>query len=105
MYLCCMLLFNVTVIVEEASATEWLEWMKEIHLPQLMQAETFVSHRILRIVDSPNEGVSYCVQFIAEDEAKHQSFLDLHEQQFTAEIYAKYPNKLVIFSTLMEFVG
>ncbi|SOD20464.1 DUF4286 family protein [Pedobacter xixiisoli] len=100
-----MLLFNVTVIVEEASAADWLSWMKEVHIPQLMETESFVSHRLLKIVDSPNEGVSYCVQFIAESEEKHQSFLALHEKQFIADIYAKYPNKLVVFSTLMEFVA
>lgn len=105
MYLCSMLLFNVTVIVEEASAADWLEWMKETHIPWLMETESFVSHRLLKIVDSPNEGVSYCVQFIAEDEAKYQAFLNTQEQQFTAEMYAKYPNKLVVFSTLMEFLG
>lgn len=100
-----MLLFNVTVIIEDASAADWLAWMKEIHIPQLMATDCFVSYRFLKIVDSPNEGTSYCVQFIAEDKANHQTFLDLHEQQFIAEMYAKYPNKLVTFSTLMEFVG
>ena len=100
-----MLLFNVTVIIEDASAADWLAWMKEIHIPQLMATDCFVSYRFLKIVDSPNEGTSYCVQFIAEVKTNHQTFLDLHEQQFIAEMYAKYPNKLVTFSTLMEFVG
>jgi len=100
-----MLLFNVTVIIEEGSATDWLQWVQESHIPQLMDKECFVSHRLLKIVDSPNEGLSYCIQFIAEDEARHQTFLDLHEQLFIAEMYNRYPNKLVTFSTLMEFVG
>ena len=104
MYLCNMLLFNVTVIVEEASATEWLNWMKDIHIPQLMETESFVSYRLLKIVDSPNEGVSYCVQFVAENQEKHQNYLDLHEQHFIGDMYAKYPNKLVTFSTLMDYL-
>ena len=104
MYLCNMLLFNVTVIVEEASATEWLNWMKDTHIPQLMETESFVSYRLLKIVDSPNEGVSYCVQFVAENQEKHQNYLDLHEQQFIGDMYAKYPNKLVTFSTLMDYL-
>jgi hypothetical protein len=105
MYLCAMLLFNVTVIIEEASAQDFLSWMKETHIPKLMDTECFVSHRFLQIKDSPNEGISYCVQFIAEDEPAHKRFLDLHEQNFIAEMYNKYPKKLVTFSTLMEFVG
>lgn len=100
-----MLLFNVTVIIEEASATDWLQWMKESHIPQLMDKECFVSYRLLKIVNSPNEGLSYSIQFIAEDKARHQTFLDSHEQLFIAEMYNRYPNKLVTFTTLMEFVG
>ncbi|MGE6218812.1 DUF4286 family protein [Nubsella zeaxanthinifaciens] len=100
-----MLLFNVTVIIEENSAADFLAWMKQSHIPQLMDTDCFVSHRFLQIKDSPNEGLSYCVQFIAENEASHQRFLDLHEQAFIAEMYNRYPKKLVTFSTLMEFVG
>ena len=105
MYLCSMLLFNVTVIIEEASAPEWLQWMNESHIPELMATDCFVSHRVLRIVDSPNEGLSYCIQFIAETDAKYHAFKNLHEENFTGKLYEKYPNKLVVFSTLMEFIG
>lgn len=100
-----MLLFNVTVIVDENSAADFLSWMKQNHIPQLMETDCFVSHRFLQIKDSPNEGLSFCVQFIAENEASHQRFLDLHEQAFIAAMYNRYPQKLVTFSTLMEFVG
>jgi hypothetical protein len=100
-----MLLFNVTVIIEDATAENWLQWMKDSHIPLTMETDCFVSYRLLKIVDSPNEGTSYCVQFIAENQEKYERFTHLHEQQFTADMYANYPNKLVTFSTLMEFVG
>ncbi len=105
MYLCNMLLYNVTVIMEEPIAADWLQWMKTTQIPTVMATDCFVSHRLLKIMDSPNEGLSYCVQFISENEAKHEEFRNLHEQKFTAEMYTKYPNQLVSFSTLMEFVG
>jgi hypothetical protein len=100
-----MLLFNVTIIVEEPTANDFLRWMKDVHIPTLMEKDCFVSHRLLKIVDSPNEGVTYSVQFIAEDEQHFNNFKENFEPQFTADIYNNYPNKLVTFSTLMEFIA
>jgi hypothetical protein len=65
-YLCTMLLYNVTLIIEEDIAAEWLKWMKEIHIPEVMETGKFVSNRLLKVLDSPNEGVTYCAQYVAE---------------------------------------
>jgi hypothetical protein len=100
-----MLLFNVTIIVEEPSANDFITWMKEDHIPALMEKECFVSHRLFKILDSPNEGITYSVQFIADSEADFNTFREKFEHEFTAHIYTRYPEKLVVFSTLMEFIS
>ena len=41
-----MLLYNVTVIIEDAAAEEWLQWMQEIHIPEVMATGKFVSNRL-----------------------------------------------------------
>jgi len=61
-----MFLYNVTLILDDAAADEWLQWMQEIHIPEVLATGMFVSNRLLKVVDSPNEGVTYCAQYIAE---------------------------------------
>jgi hypothetical protein len=61
-----MLLYNVTVIIEDASAEDWLQWMQEVHIPEVMATGMFVSSRLLRVIGSPNEGVTYCTQYVAQ---------------------------------------
>jgi Domain of unknown function (DUF4286) len=100
-----MLLFNVTVIMEDSIANDWLQWMRADHIPQIMATDCFVSNRLLKILDSPNEGVTYCAQYIAEDIGSYQTFKDNYEQIFTAGMYNEFPNKLVSFSSLMEFIA
>lgn len=100
-----MLLFNVTVIIEEDTVDKWLKWMTDIHIPQMMATECFVSNRLLKLLDSPNEGVTYCVQYIAENESEYDRFKNHHEQLFTAEMYTTFPNKVLSFSSLMQFVA
>ena len=99
-----MLLYNVTVIIEEKVADHWCDWMKNNHIPQLMDSGCFQSHQMFRIIDSPNEGVSFSVQFTVGTERDYESFKNNFEQAFIGEMYAGYPDKLVAFSTVMEII-
>ena len=99
-----MLLYNVTLILEEAIEKEWLDWMNTIHLPAVMATEMFLSNRLLRVVDSPNEGVTYCAQYVAENEENYQRYLSEFAPALQNEMNTKFANKFVAYRTLMEFV-
>lgn len=100
-----MLLYNVTVIIEDAAQEEWLQWMQDIHIPAVMETGKFVSNRLLRVVDSPNEGVTFCVQYIAENLAAYEDYQLNHAPALQAELQTKFENRFVAFRTLMEFVA
>lgn len=99
-----MLLYNVTVIIEEDSASEWLRWMEETHIPAVMETGKFVSNRLLRVLDSPNEGVTFCTQYIAENRADYDDYQLNYAPALQAELQHQFKDKHVAFRTLMEFV-
>ncbi|WP_410219824.1 DUF4286 family protein [Pedobacter sp.] len=99
-----MYLYNITVIVETDSAFNFLQWVSANFIDKIMQTECFVSNRFLKIVDSPNDGVSYCLQFIAETLESYSDYKENHEQMLLTELYSQFDKKLVTFSTLMEFL-
>lgn len=105
MYLCGMYLFNITIIVEDAIAENFLQWLNEVQLPAIMETSNFVSNRLLQVVDSPNEGATYSLQLIAETIDDYQKFKDMHEQALIGAMYSKFTNQLVTFSTLMKFIA
>lgn len=100
-----MLLYNVTSIIEDASADRWLQWMQDIHIPQVMATGMFVSHRLLKVLDSPNEGITYCAQYVTESMEDYQTY----QQQFAPALQAQaaelFANQAVSFRTLMEYVA
>jgi len=100
-----MLLYNVTIIIEDAAADEWLQWMQEIHIPEVMATGKFVSNRLLKVLDSPNEGVTYCVQYVAENLNDYNDYQQIHAPALQADLQSKFENKLVAFRTLMEFIA
>jgi hypothetical protein len=99
-----MLLYNVTVILEEDAAQEWLIWMKEVHIPEVMATGKFVSNRLLKVVDSPNEGVTYCTQYIADNLAAYDDYQENYASELQAAMHQKFENRYVSFRTLMEYI-
>ena len=103
-YLCKMLLYNVTLIVDDAAADRWLKWMQEIHIPRVMATGKFVSNRLLKVVDSPNEGVTFCAQYVAENIDEYQEYQAKFAPELQAELNEAFANQFVAFRTLMEYI-
>ncbi|WP_342329633.1 DUF4286 family protein [Pedobacter sp. FW305-3-2-15-E-R2A2] len=99
-----MLLYNVTSIIEDASADRWLQWMQESHIPAVMSTGKFVSQRLLKVLDSPNEGVTYCAQYVVDNMADYLDYQANHAPALQAETAANFENQAVSFRTLMEYV-
>ncbi|MGY4383698.1 hypothetical protein ACVWYN_000717 [Pedobacter sp. UYP24] len=99
-----MLLYNVTLIIEDSVAETWLNWMQEVHIPEVMETGMFVSSRLLKVVDSPNEGVTYCAQYVAETMDNYLTYQEQFAPALQADLNEKFANQLVAFRTLMEYV-
>jgi uncharacterized protein YqcC (DUF446 family) len=100
-----MFLYNVTLILDDAAAEEWLQWMQDIHIPEVMATGMFVSNRLLKVVDSPNEGVTYCAQYVAETMDHYNKYQEVFAPALQAELNERYKNRFVAYRSLMEFVG
>jgi len=98
-----MILYNVTIIIEDSIHDPWLKWMQEIHIEQVMDTGCFVSNRMLKVLDSPNEGITYCIQYVADSLDKYEVYREKYSTDLQAEFPAEFSNKFVSFRTLMEF--
>jgi hypothetical protein len=99
-----MIIFNDTVIIEEAVEQKWLKWIKEVQIPAVMATGYFKSYQILNVIDSPNEGVTYCIQYQADSIADFNQFYNKHLHRLQEAHNQEFENQFVIFNTLMQTV-
>ncbi len=99
-----MILYNVTIILDESIHQEWLNWMRSEYIPNVMNTGYFVSNRMLKVLDSPNEGVTYCVQYIADTHDHLNEFTQKHAADLHSNLPEQFLNKFVLFDTAMEFI-
>ncbi|MBB6502693.1 DUF4286 family protein [Pedobacter cryoconitis] len=100
-----MLLYNVTLIIEEVSAAAWLQWMQEEHIPEVMATGLFVSNRLLKVIDSPNEGVTYCSQYVVQTIEDYETYQLKHADALSVELNSRFKDKYVSFTTVMEYIA
>jgi len=99
-----MIIYNVTVNVDESIAKEWLSWMQETHIPEVMTTGIFLKSQINRVITQEDTGSTFAIAYTCP------SMKDLHQYQinFAAELQqqhvARYGNKAVAFRTLMEVI-
>jgi Domain of unknown function (DUF4286) len=101
-----MLLYNITVSIDNAVAQDWLAWMKESHIPEVMATTYFVKFQIARMLteEADTGGETYAVQYSCRNMADFEEY----QQDFAADLQAKmarrYPNQFVTFESLLEIV-
>ena len=100
-----MIVYNETYMVDEAIDQEWLSWIKENHIPAVLKTGNFESSKILRVLNSPNEGITYCIQFLTDDVTKYEDFMLYHLNPLAIEHNRVFENRFVVFNTLMEQIA
>lgn len=100
-----MILYNVTIILEEGIHEEWLNWMQTNHIEDVMNTGCFVSNRMLRVLDSPNEGLTYCIQYVADNIENYNEYQEKFAAKFQSDFPEQFSNKFVAFRSVMEFIG
>ena len=100
-----MILYNVTVKVENAIADEWEQWMREVHIPDVMMTNLFIEFRLMRLLlDDEDDGITFAVQYLCRDMGKFKEYNEKHAKKLQEEHAARYSGRYVAFRTLMEMV-
>jgi hypothetical protein len=99
-----MIIYNVTVNIENDVREEWLNWMKNVHIPEVMATGLFLEHKICKVLVDEEQGTSYSIQYTAANMEDLQEYQRVHSKRLQKEHNDRYANKFVAFRTLLETV-
>jgi hypothetical protein len=100
-----MIIYNVTVKVEHSVAAQWLEWLKEEHIPDIIATGCFTDARILHLLETNDEeGITYAVQYHAPDRSCYDCYIEKFAEGMRKQAMDKWGGKFIAFRSLMEVV-
>lgn len=100
-----MLLYNVTVGVDKDVEEEWLQYMREKYIKDVLNTGLFVSHKMYKVLHDQDDGtISYSVQYFARSIEDIQQYLETFAPTIIEEHRKKFNNRHVTFMTLLDEV-
>jgi hypothetical protein len=99
-----MILYNVTVNIDHEVEKDWLQWMKDVHIPEVMATGLFVENRMYKVLSEDDGGTTYAIQYACATMAHYERYREEHAQRLQAETQKYYGGRFVAFRTLLEVV-
>lgn len=100
-----MIIYNVTVSIDHNVHDNWLEWMKQVHIPDVMATGAFLENKISKVLADQDEGgITYAIQYICKDMDTYERYQKEHAPRLQQEHSARYEGKFAAFRTLLEVV-
>ena len=97
-----MIIYNVTLNVDQEVHEEWLNWMKETHIPDVMATGLFLDNRLCRVLVDDEGGITYAIQYTCADMPTLERYKKDHAPRLQAETEKQFGGKFVAFRTLLE---
>lgn len=99
-----MIIYNVTIKINHDVHDEWLQWMKSVHIPEVMNTGLFLENRICKLLLEDEDGVSYAFQYNCESIEKINEYRNNHAVRLQNAHTERYKDKFVGFRTLLEVI-
>lgn len=98
-----MILFNLTILANQDIHEELKSWILKDFFPSISEEMLFESLSLLKVLNSPNEGITYALQFKAINEDVINKFREYHLPSLQNKAQLEYSNKIYFFESLMEY--
>ena len=103
-YFQAMILYNITAAVDDSIHDEWLDWMQNTHVPEVLATNRFIECKMFKVLLNKDEGTSYSIQYFAESMAELQLYEALHADELRQKHTSQFGDSVLTFRTVLEKV-
>ncbi|RWX00243.1 DUF4286 family protein [Flavobacterium cerinum] len=100
-----MIIYNVTINIDESVHDKWITWMMEKHIPEIMATGKFVKAKMVKVlIVEEMGGTTYSVQYFAETKEKLEAYYEEDAPRFREEGAKLFGDKMLAFRTELELI-
>lgn len=101
-----MYIYNVTTNIEESAHDEWLKWIQEIHIPDVLATGKFLNAKMCKVlVDEDMGGVTYSIQYTTTDKETLKKYYTEDAPRLREDVVKRFAGKFVAFRTELEIIS
>lgn len=100
-----MIIYNVTVNVDESIHDQWMSWMTEKHIPEMLGTGKFSKALMTRVlVQEDLGGVTYSVQYTCSSKELLEEYYKKDSDQLRQKGFELFGNKFGAFRTELQVI-
>lgn len=100
-----MIIYNVTINVDESIHNDWVNWMQEIHVPEVLATGKFTKALMSEVlVKEDLGGVTYSIQYTCDSNELLLKYYQEDAQRLRDVVAKKFGDKFGVFRTEMKIV-
>ena len=99
-----MILYNVTVSIDPEIQEDWLQWMRSIHIPDVINTGCFIEGKFSRIHGEEEGGVTYSVMYLSPSQEVYEEYQSTHAPRLQKEHTDRYAGKFAAFRTILNVI-
>ncbi len=100
-----MILYNITINVSRDIEQDFIGWMKDVHIPEVLETGIFHDHKFFRLLHESEDGsTNYCIQYFTDSLAQMMEYERKHAALLRAKTQERYKDKAIAFRTLLETI-
>ena len=101
-----MIIYNVTTNIHESVHDQWLQWMQQKHIPEILATGKFSSARIVKVlIEEEMGGTTYSVQYTTDSKATLEKYYQEDAPAMREEGAKLFGDKMLTFRTELELIS
>lgn len=97
-----MYVYNVTVKVALEIAEDWINWLQQEHIPDVLGTGCFKQAQVYRLLEvDDTEGPTYVVQYRVEREEDYAHYLEKYAPDMRQRSFDKWGDRFIAFRSWM----
>lgn len=100
-----MIVYNITIKIDPAIETEWIQWQQQEHIPDIMASGQFSHWKMFRLLEQDDsEGMTFVVQYFAPSLENYNCYIEEYAPLLRQKAFDKWGNRFIAFRTVMQVV-
>lgn len=101
-----MILYNVTINIHESVHDQWMQWMQEKHINDVLATGKFSSARMVKVlIEEEMGGTTYSIQYFTDSKETLQRYYDEDAPRLREEGLRLFGDKMLAFRTELELIS
>ena len=101
-----MIIYNVTINIHESVHDQWMTWMQEKHIKDVLATGKFSNARMVKVlVEEEMGGTTYSIQYITDSKETLERYYQEDAPKLRDEGLALFGDKMLAFRTELEVIS